>query len=151
FRKENRRKAACECGVPITASSSCRSSAPARNVPLRTCRTGFVPPAASIRDAKSSPSLPGHKLQERGSGGSSPALFPFMRIVVDVMGGDHGCGVVIDGVRLALQADPNITQMHLVGRRAEIEAALKRARCQDSRLRIHHCSEVITMEDKPLD
>ncbi len=74
-----------------------------------------------------------------------------MRIVVDVMGGDHGCGVVIDGVRQALQAYSNISELHLVGQQPEIEAALKRARCSDSRVRIHHASEVITMEDKPLD
>ena len=74
-----------------------------------------------------------------------------MRIVVDVMGGDHGCGVVIDGVKQALQAYPHITELHLVGQEAEIEAALKHARCHDARLRIHHASEVITMEDKPLD
>ena len=74
-----------------------------------------------------------------------------MRIVVDVMGGDHGCGVVIDGVKLALQAYPNISELHLVGQKPEIEAALKRARCQDSRLILHHASEVISMEDKPLD
>ena len=74
-----------------------------------------------------------------------------MRIVVDVMGGDHGCGVVIDGVKLALQAYPNISELHLVGQKPEIETALKRARCQDSRLILHHASEVITMEDKPLE
>ncbi len=73
-----------------------------------------------------------------------------MRIVVDVMGGDHGCGVVIGGVRLALQANPAITEMYLVGDQAEIEAALKRSRCQDSRLKLIHASEVLTMEDKPL-
>jgi phosphate acyltransferase len=74
-----------------------------------------------------------------------------MRIVVDVMGGDHGCGVVIDGVKLALQAYPAITELHLVGQGTDIETALKRARCQDPRVRIHHASEVIAMEDKPLD
>ncbi len=74
-----------------------------------------------------------------------------MRIVLDVMGGDHGCGVVIDGVKLALQAYPNISELHLVGRQTEIEAALKRARCRDERLRLHHASEVISMQDKPLD
>ncbi len=74
-----------------------------------------------------------------------------MRIVVDVMGGDHGIGVVIDGVKLALQAYPNISELHLVGLKAEVEAALAHAACTDSRLRIHHASEVITMEDKPLD
>src|SRR5262245_10953482 len=74
-----------------------------------------------------------------------------MRIVVDVMGGDHGCGVVIEGVKLALQAYPHISELHLVGQQGEIETSLKRARCQDSRIRILHTSEIITMSDKPLD
>lgn len=43
------------------------------------------------------------------------ALFPFMRIVVDVMGGDHGISVVINGVKQALQAYPHISELHLVG------------------------------------
>src|SRR5437867_1773537 len=73
-----------------------------------------------------------------------------MRIVVDVMGGDHGCGVVIDGVRLALQANAAITELYLVGNQAEIEAALKHSRCKDTRLKVIHASEVLTMEDKPL-
>jgi glycerol-3-phosphate acyltransferase PlsX len=74
-----------------------------------------------------------------------------MRIVVDVMGGDHGIGVVIDGVKQALRAYPHISELHLVGQQAEIEADLKRVHCADARLHIHHASEVITMEDKPLD
>ncbi|MDB6032437.1 MAG: Phosphate acyltransferase [Verrucomicrobiales bacterium] len=72
-----------------------------------------------------------------------------MRIVVDVMGGDHGCGVVIDGVKLALQAQPKITALYLVGNQSEIEAALTKSGLQDSRLQIVHASEVLTMEDKP--
>jgi len=74
-----------------------------------------------------------------------------MRIVVDVMGGDHGPEVVIDGVKQALQTGLHISELHLVGQEAEIEVALKRARCRDARLHIHHASEIITMEDKPLD
>jgi glycerol-3-phosphate acyltransferase PlsX len=74
-----------------------------------------------------------------------------MRIVVDVMGGDHGIEVVIDGAKQALQAYPHISELHLVGQQAEIDAGLKRVHCADARLRIHHASEVITMEDKPLD
>ena len=73
-----------------------------------------------------------------------------MRIAVDVMGGDHGCGVVIDGVKLALLALPAITELHLVGDQAEIKSALARSRCPDSRILIHHASEVLTMEDKPV-
>jgi phosphate acyltransferase len=74
-----------------------------------------------------------------------------MRIAVDVMGGDLGCGVVIDGVKLALAEYPDITELYLVGDERNIEAALSRHRCQDSRLRILHAGEVLTMDDKPLD
>lgn len=79
------------------------------------------------------------------------ALLSFMRIVVDVMGGDHGPGVVIDGVKTALEAYAQITELHLVGQQPEIEATLQRARCADPRLRLHHAAEIITMEDKPAD
>jgi phosphate acyltransferase len=74
-----------------------------------------------------------------------------MRIVVDVMGGDHGCGIVIEGVKQALQSFPHISEILLVGSAPEIEGGLKRARCRDPRITVHHASEVITMEDKPLD
>ncbi|HEU0010908.1 MAG TPA: phosphate acyltransferase PlsX [Verrucomicrobiae bacterium] len=74
-----------------------------------------------------------------------------MRIAVDVMGGDHGSRVVIDGVKQALADCAQITELHLVGQQAEIEAALEQAGCGDARLRIVHASEVIAMEDKPLD
>jgi len=74
-----------------------------------------------------------------------------MRIVVDVMGGDHGPGVIIDGVRLALQANAQITELHLVGDQDQITSALKRVKCSDPRIRITHASEVLTMEDKPVE
>ena len=73
-----------------------------------------------------------------------------MRIVVDVMGGDHGCGVVVEGVKLALQSNPALSLVYLVGNRVEIETALSRSRCLDSRIEIIHASEVLTMEDKPI-
>ena len=71
-----------------------------------------------------------------------------MRIAVDVMGGDHGCTVVIEGVNEALAASAQITELHLVGQQAEIEAALRQTGCADGRVRIVHASEVIAMEDK---
>jgi glycerol-3-phosphate acyltransferase PlsX len=74
-----------------------------------------------------------------------------MRIVVDVMGGDHGCGVVVEGAKQALDADPSITSLQLVGNEAEIRAASKKAGLQDPRVEIIHASEVLTMEDKPLE
>ena len=74
-----------------------------------------------------------------------------MRIAVDVMGGDHRCEVVIAGAKLALEADSNISTLHLVGNQEEIQPALKKVGLQDSRVQILHCTEVLTMEDKPLE
>ena len=74
-----------------------------------------------------------------------------MRIVVDVMGGDHGPGVIIDGVQLALESGARITELYLVGDECQIKTALKSAGCADSRVRIVHASEVLTMEDKPVE
>lgn len=73
-----------------------------------------------------------------------------MRIVVDVMGGDHGCGVVVEGVKLALQSNRKITELYLVGQEPEIQKALAKSRLQDPRIRLVHASEVLTMDDKPL-
>ncbi|MBA4146689.1 MAG: phosphate acyltransferase PlsX [Verrucomicrobia bacterium] len=74
-----------------------------------------------------------------------------MRIAVDVMGGDHGPGVVIDGVKIALENDAKITELFLVGKEDEIHAGLKTAGCHDRRVRVVHASEVLTMEDKPVE
>jgi phosphate acyltransferase len=74
-----------------------------------------------------------------------------MRIVVDVMGGDHGIGVVIDGVKQALGAYPAIQELHLVGLENEIQSALKTHACSDRRVVVHHAGEVLTMDDKPMD
>lgn len=74
-----------------------------------------------------------------------------MRIVVDVMGGDHGCEVVVLGVKMALEANPKITELHLVGNEADIQPALKAAGLSDPRVAITHASQVLTMEDKPVE
>ena len=74
-----------------------------------------------------------------------------MRVVVDVMGGDHGPAVVIDGVRQALQSDLKVTELYLVGKQDEIEAGLQKLRFSDPRVRIVHASQALTMEDKPIE
>jgi len=73
-----------------------------------------------------------------------------MRIAVDVMGGDHGCGTVIAGVKLALQADQKISALYLVGDQAAIHAALPPRGFRDHRVRVVHTSEVVEMHDKPV-
>ena len=74
-----------------------------------------------------------------------------MRIVVDVMGGDHGPRVVIDGAKQALQRHDRITEMALVGRADEIRAAISQTGLQDPRVHVVHASEFLTMEDKPIE
>jgi glycerol-3-phosphate acyltransferase PlsX len=72
-----------------------------------------------------------------------------MRLAVDVMGGDHGCGVVVEGVKRALSTDLNISSVFLVGNEADVHAATKAAGLRDPRVHFVHASEVLTMEDKP--
>jgi glycerol-3-phosphate acyltransferase PlsX len=74
-----------------------------------------------------------------------------MRIVVDVMGGDHGPQVIIEGARMALQSNAAITELYLVGREDEIKAALSHTGCADPRVKILHAGDVINMEDKPVE
>ena len=74
-----------------------------------------------------------------------------MRIAVDVMSGDHGCAVAIAGIKQALEADASIEKIFMVGREADIQAAVRHAKLADPRAEILHASEVLTMEDKPLE
>ena len=73
-----------------------------------------------------------------------------MRIAVDVMGGDHGCGVIIAGVKRALEEKKDLTTIYLVGNKADIHAALPPRGFRDHRVRIIHTTEVVEMEDKPV-
>ncbi len=67
------------------------------------------------------------------------------------MGGDRGCRAIIQGVREALLQDPRIVQVHLVGLREQIEAALTAEHLADTRVHVVHASEVLTMDDKPVE
>lgn len=73
------------------------------------------------------------------------------RIAVDAMGGDLGPAEVVAAVKLALQSS-TLNPITLVGDEAVLGPLLGHAGLQrDARLSIHHASEVITMEDKPLN
>ena len=67
------------------------------------------------------------------------------------MGGDHGCGVVVEGVRQALAKDRTITTLYLVGDQKLIETSIRETGLKDDRIQIVHASEVLTMQDKPID
>ena len=73
-----------------------------------------------------------------------------MRIAVDVMGGDHGCGVVIEGVKRAL-AKRRKNHRRLSGWPAggNPGGARHGASLTDPRVQVIHASEVMTMDDKP--
>jgi len=74
--------------------------------------------------------------------------FATMRIAVDAMGSDHGCGVIIAGVKRALEESKEITTLYLVGNKADIHAALPPRGFRDHRVRIIHTTEVIGMEEE---
>ncbi len=74
-----------------------------------------------------------------------------MRIVVDVMGGDRGPEAVVHGARLALKEFPDISELYLVGNEAEIHSAMKHTNLNDKRVQVVHASQVLTMEDKPVE
>jgi phosphate acyltransferase len=67
------------------------------------------------------------------------------------MGGDHGCMVVVEGVRRALESNSKISTLFLVGDQGAIDAALGATGCHDLRIQIVHASEVVTMDDKPVN
>jgi len=70
-------------------------------------------------------------------------------IAIDAMGGDHGPHVTVPAALKALEAD-NQLNIVLVGLQDAIEAELKnRKATTNPRLRIHHASEVVTMDESP--
>lgn len=72
-------------------------------------------------------------------------------IAVDAMGGDLGPPEVVEAVKLALKKVPGLGDVILVGDEATLQAELQRVGLtKDPRVSIHHASEVISMDDKPL-
>ncbi len=72
-----------------------------------------------------------------------------MRIALDAMGGDHAPGPVVAGAVQAVQADPELTVV-LVGDQALVEPLLPAGDARQ-RLQIFHCTQVVGMEDKPVE
>ncbi|WP_414661525.1 phosphate acyltransferase PlsX [Horticoccus sp. 23ND18S-11] len=74
------------------------------------------------------------------------------RIAVDAMGGDLGPAEVVAAVKLALSQYAALSGITLVGDEAVLAPLVAQAGLtRNSRLTLHHASEVITMEDKPLN
>jgi len=73
-----------------------------------------------------------------------------MRLAVDVMGGDQGPEELLHGLKLGLEADPEIRALFAVGPAAELKSLAAKIGLDDPRLHFHQASEVLTMEDKPV-
>ena len=73
------------------------------------------------------------------------------RIAVDAMGGDLGPAEVVEAVKLALQQVNGLNPITLVGDEAVLRPLLDKVGLQnDSQVSLFHASEIITMDDKPL-
>ncbi len=73
-----------------------------------------------------------------------------MRLAVDVMGGDKGPEELLHGIRLGLAGDAGLKAVFAVGPEAELKPLAAKIGLRDPRLRFHQASEVLTMEDKPV-
>jgi glycerol-3-phosphate acyltransferase PlsX len=73
-----------------------------------------------------------------------------MRIAADVMGGDGGCAVIVDGLLQALEYHDHIRTMYLVGDEENIRVSLGQAGHLASRIEVVHSPEVLSMEEKPV-
>ena len=74
-----------------------------------------------------------------------------MRIAVDAMGGDHAPDAIVRGCVEALPLLASDDQVVMVGRRSDIEEILAERGVKDPRLEIHHCEQVIGMDESPVD
>ena len=74
-----------------------------------------------------------------------------MKIALDAMGGDFGPPNLVDGAVMALREYPHIEKLFLVGDTPQIEAELKKHRCNDGRIDIVHATQVVEMKDRAVE
>ncbi len=74
-----------------------------------------------------------------------------MKIALDAMGGDFGPSNLVAGAAMALREYPQIDKLFLVGDTAQIEAELKKHKCNDRRVEIVHSTQVVEMTDGAVD
>ncbi|MSR30116.1 MAG: phosphate acyltransferase PlsX [Gemmataceae bacterium] len=72
-----------------------------------------------------------------------------MRIALDAMGGDHAPGPIVGGAMQALESDPEL-HVVLVGDQAQIDPLIQ-GQCETSRVSVLHCTQVVGMEDSPVE
>jgi len=73
-----------------------------------------------------------------------------MKIAVDAMGGDFAPQNIVAGAVLGLRAGQPISRLFLVGDQPRVEAELAKHGPRDPRIEVVHASEVIAMDDTPV-
>jgi len=68
-----------------------------------------------------------------------------MKIAVDAMGGDHGLAPIVEGAIQALRERD--VELILVGQEDQIKEQLKRLGSTDSRIGVHHTSQIVGMQE----
>jgi glycerol-3-phosphate acyltransferase PlsX len=74
-----------------------------------------------------------------------------MKIALDAMGGDFGPSNLVAGAVMALREYPQIDKLYLVGDTPQVEAELKKHKCNDRRIEIVHSTQVVEMTDGAVD
>ena len=74
-----------------------------------------------------------------------------MKIALDAMGGDFGPPNIVSGAVMALKEYRYIGKLFLVGDTPQIEAELKKHKCNDRRIEIVHATQVVDMCDRAVD
>ncbi|MCX7711051.1 MAG: phosphate acyltransferase PlsX [Clostridia bacterium] len=71
-----------------------------------------------------------------------------MLILVDAMGGDHAPAAVVNGCLDAVQEKDGFDVL-LIGDQEKISKIMQERKFSSDRIKIHHTTEVVTMEDSP--
>src|SRR5712692_1573196 len=105
---------------------------------------------SALRRQQAAPSrLPDVRVLQRRTASDRRGLM--IRIALDAMGSDNAPQVEVEGAAQALKELPGEFQIQLVGRKADIEAALGRVGGVDrTRIEVVDAPEVVGMGDKPL-
>src|SRR5882672_6886122 len=73
-----------------------------------------------------------------------------MKLAIDAMGGDFAPRNIVAGAVDALRDNDHIRHLYLVGDSARVQSEVRKLNVSDSRIEIVHASEIIEMNDPPV-
>ena len=74
-----------------------------------------------------------------------------MRIALDAMGGDYAPRSTVAGAVMALKEYPKIRKLFLTGDQSAVMRELQELGCSDSRVEVIHTTQVVEMNEHPVD